>query len=349
MKHVALLWTIVLLVFGLFNAVYWPVVMHQASTDPLNFLDRAQVLYAIGETDEATAWLRRGIFEHRPPSAEPYRLLHEWYALHSQPDAARAQEPQVAFYEGLSEAGPALRAKRLQRAVVQTLALEPAPNVAPETALAVDTMSRFFGALFGVETMVEQWSLPEKVALLRLTGGPIVRGRVIGQTNVVSPVDILVQSGGGAGPARTARILAGERHYEGGQRGFHVMLLDAASGGVQFVMAFDTWQSEEEAARMTAFLKNADPGVIGIFAVLDDVSAHLDTALEAQLLNFGLYRGARVERQLVILGERFSFAAIGVKGASAGTALQTWSPDDFLGTPGHPVALGVVRDLGGAS
>ncbi len=65
--------------------------------------------------------------------------------------------------------------------------------------------------------------------------------------------------------------------------------------------------------------------------------------LEAELRAFGLAREANIDRRSAILGLRYSFAAIGVKGAREGAALQAWSPEAFQGRDGHPVVCGVLR------
>lgn len=344
MKHVYLLWALIAGVFIAFNAVYWPVVRHQTTLDPANFVARAEMLHARGLKQEAIVWLQQGIATQRPPISEPYRLLQVWLEAQGQEAAAREIAPKRLFYEALEEPDTQVRGRLLQQAVSRTLAHEPAPALSPATGQAVDAMSGFLAGIFGIEETISGWSLGEKTALLRISGGPILPERRIGETGVVSPVDLLAISGGGDGQRRTAQLCAGARHYVGTERGLHVMVIEPDSGDVLHLMTFDLWQREEEAGRLTAFLRDIAPGSIALFAVLDNAAGNWSKAMKGELIAFGLREEAVIGRQPALLGDRYSFAAIGVKGAPPGTAIQAWSPDQFADVLGHPVAVGVVED-----
>ena len=56
---------------------------------------------------------------------------------------------------------------------------------------------------------------------------------------------------------------------------------------------------------------------------------------------------AMIQRRPRFFGMRYSFAAIGVKGAIPGKAMQAWSPDAYDGKSGHPVACGVITPVAG--
>jgi len=344
-QKVLILWGCVLGMFAVFNLAFWPVARHQAAHNPHNFLGHAQALHAVGETSEAIDRLSQGIATHRPPHPEPIGLLREWHVLQGNRASARALEPAWRFYRAWTAPPQEDRAQLLQEAVIDSLAQEAAPRPRPETAAAAQAMALRFSALLDAEEAVEQWTIQEQLALLRLSGGPVLAGGEIGGTGVVSPVDMLAQSGGGEGEHRMLHLFAGGRSHTSTRRGFHVVVLRQDSGEVRDLMHFDIWASAEEAQRMAEFLEAVPEGSIGLFAVMDDAAANLSPRLEAALLDFGLEREALWNRSLVLLGPRYSFAAIGVKGAPPGTALQVWCPGEFQGHPGHPVALGIVRDM----
>jgi hypothetical protein len=136
------------------------------------------------------------------------------------------------------------------------------------------------------------------------------------------------------------------------RRGMHVVLIEPERGQVTGSSVFDVWRSAAEAERLTRYLQDVLPGTIAAFAVYDDASAHVNPALEEALREFGLERRTLVGRTPALYGRRFSFAAIGVKGAAPGSALQAWSPGDYQ-VPGdsvqhasHPVHCGVLLPSG---
>ena len=340
----AVLWLVIVGAFAAFNAVFWPAHMHQADRDPAQFLAYARKLDGLGETLPALVRLRQGIRQHHPPWPEPYELLQGWLRRAGAEDEALALEPVIAFYRALST-GDADRGKELRQAVRGVREQKAVARVDASTCDAVNQLAGDFSRALGLLDTVGPMSCEEQLALLRLSGPLRTDGRV-GETGVRSPVDIVVQSGGGAGPRGVAHLFIRGREYAKRQRGLHAALVDAQSGQVFALGDFDIWDSAAEAARMTQFLREAPAGCIGVFAVRDDASANLTPALEAELLGFGLECQAVINYEPALLGLRYSFAAIGVKGASAGTALQAWSPEAFQGYPGHPVACGVIGGRG---
>lgn len=338
-KRVTVLWLLVAVIFGAFNAVFWPVYRHQQAMAPENFLAYAQTLYAREGSVAGIACLMRGIAAQHPPYAEPYETLHAWLSEAGRAEEAARWKPRALFYAAFTAKD---FREALGRAIQAELRQNPVPPVAPTLIRHLEAMSMDFAAALGVREAAASLTPEERLALLRLSSGAINTDGQIGGTGVKSPVDILVQSGGGEGARRLAHIVIQDRNYAASKRGLNVVLADSMSGQILERGLFDIWESAGEADRLTRFLRDAPPGCIGAFAVFDDASANLSAALEAELLNFGLERQAIVARQPALLGLRYSFAAIGIKGAAPGAALQAWTPDTFQGHPGHPVTCGVL-------
>ena len=342
-KAVAVLWLLAGAAFGLFCAAYWPIHLHQRWSAPANFLERATYLHAQGRVEEAVAGLALGIHRHRPPFAEPYQKLHRWLEERGLPEEAADTAPFARFYKAL-EAPPPKRMAVMRSAVSLCLERFPMPvsaaAAAPYARIAAVGLARGFG--LDAEETVAAWPVREQLALCLLAGDAFSRNGVIGDTGVRSPVNILAVSEGCPDRVPRAHILLRGEDYASGRRGFDVALVNAESGQVFQLGHFDVYESESEAVRMAGFLRGAPAGCIGVFTVLDDASASMTPALIDELRRFGLAREANIERRSAIVGLRYSFAGIGVKGAREGAALQAWSPDAFRGHEGHPVACGVI-------
>ena len=336
--RVAILWAVVLAVFAAFTAVWLPVHRHQVLHDPANFIDLALKL---DESDPVAAQetLRTGIDRFHPPVALPYERLA---------DRAGAKEivsAQGAFYAALqspvSERTQAV-AEAGQAAFQQASILAPGESARSY----MDTCLQSLAAALDLGSAATSFSYRQKAGLLWLVGGGELRGPEIGRTGVRSPVDIVVYSAGGANGRRGAHLLLRGRDYGGRARGIHVAIIDVEVGQVAQLGVFDLWEDSEEAGRMVAFLEAAPAGSIAAFAVSDDSSLYVTPELEVALMGFGLERQAWINRQPRLYGLRYSFAAIGVKGAAEGTAVQAWSPAAFeldgRRYPGHPVVVGVL-------
>lgn len=347
LRRVGLLWVLILAIFAGFNIAYWPVWRHQQRHDPKNFMTLAEAHREAGELARAIAVLEQGIAGFRPPKAQPYVQLRGYLREQGRAEDARALEPIIVFYHGTGRTAPEDRAEHWAQAVDLYLERSPAPLTAPLTAETLARLAGRLAAIYGIEEAVLAWESERHYALLQLLDGGIAPRRAIGETGVDSPVDILVQSGGGEGLRRTAHLFIGNRDFAGVGRGFHAALVDPESGQALQWGVFDLWDEIEEAHRMQRFLESAAPGVIGVFAVLDEGSVNMTPGLEAALIDFGLYPEARINREKRLLGMRYSFAAIGVKGAAPGSALQVWSPGEFAGHPGRPVNCGVLHDRRG--
>jgi hypothetical protein len=341
-KRTLLLWILLLLIFAAFNLAYWPIWQYQQNRDPARFQVFAAHLHDQGETDRAIEVLRQGIREFQPPRPDPYNQLRVYLDERGREEEAAALYPQALFYHGTTLDTPDQRLLKWSQAVELALDLQPLPALDNPTAEAVGRFSGQLAGLYGLAEAVAQWPAIEQATLLRIAGGQIRADGQIGNTGARVRSAILVQSGGGTDSRRVAHIYVGGRDYAGAGRGWHVALIEAATGRVNQWGAFDLWSTEAEAERMLRFLTDTPDGTIAAFAVLDEGSVNMTAPLEAMLRNYGLYGAARVNRELRLLGLRYSFAALGVKGAGQGAAMQSWSPDAFQGMPGHPVVCGVL-------
>lgn len=343
LKRLGLLWALVLLVFLVFNALYWPVHLRQRDLDPASFRTLAKRQHAQGQVLEAIDSLRKGIDAHHPPLPEPYAQLQAWQREAGHTAAADALTPVIAFYEALVHAD----AEALKRAVDTGLAARmPVPPLSPETAQQVRTMANELGTTLGLREAVHVLPVESQFALLQIAGGAVSTNGAVGKTGVQLPFDLLVQSPGGNRVRRMAHLYLNNHDYGGEERGFHTLLIEPDTGQVAQLGVFDIWLSDDEADRMVRVLRSVPEGTIGAFAVLGDASINLNEDLEAALREFGFLPEAMLLRRPKFFGLRFSFAAIGVKGAIPGTAMQAWSPDVYENAFGHPVACMVVRPAG---
>ena len=344
-KKVTVLWLMTAVLFGGFNAAYWPVHRHQVDMAPENFLRYAYRLQAEGRTRDAVEILRRGIDTQHPAFPEPYAVLRDWLTGLGSAEAAEEYAASVVFYAALT-GGAAERGGMLLHAAAMGAAAYEAPALRAETARGIRWLAGDWAAAYGVLDAVADLPAEEQLALLRLTGHAFSVDGAIGATGVHSPEDILVISGGGTEARRMAHILLRGQDFAKAERGFHVAIVEGKTGQVIQTGHFDVYARESEAERMARFLRRAPDGAIGAFAVYDDASVNLSIELVRELLAFGFEEQARIDRAPAILGLRYSFAGIGVKGATPGTALQVWSPDSFGGYAGHPAACGVLSPAG---
>ncbi len=330
--------------FVLFNLLYWPTRMQQEYSHPASFPARARLLLEENQPEAARETLLEGIAAFNPPSPEPYDLLAQVQERLFDVKGAEDARRRTLFYSALQQA-PA-------DAVALISAGEGIDR--PYKALVLDApcaglvrrAAASFGAAFGIREALTVWSTATQLAILDLAGSSFSFNGQIGAVGVVAPASLLVFSGGGMDERRGAHIFVGGRDYADRQRGMHVVLLDGATGAVLQTGAFDLWESADEARRMRRFLEESPQGCIGLFAVRDDGSAFMTLALEQALFNFGLERRAMAGRTPALLGLRYGFAAIGVKGAARGTAMQSWSPEEFKGYRGHPVVCAVFHGEG---
>jgi hypothetical protein len=135
---------------------------------------------------------------------------------------------------------------------------------------------------------------------------------VIGQTGVETPVDLEVNSGSDfafitVGFGQEAVDASAHR------RGVNVAVIQPRSGQVTANRGFDTAANEVEAAALSQFIREIPQGQIVIVATQGwDAASFFNAETLASLQSLGLASQALTP----------PFAAIGVKGASAGAALQ---------------------------
>lgn len=343
-KQTTILWLIVLAVFGAFNAAYWPARAYRIAQDPAHFETRARQMAKRGNLDGAIAELQRGITAFRPTSSEPYALYISLLERAGRQDEQKYVEPIRLFYgvQSLSEVrerDAALRTAADLYLAEHAQADWPAPTAQALLRLAIDLTS-----VYGAGRPVLEMTPAQHLALLQLAGGDIRTDGLIGETGVHSPVDLLVQSGGGQGMQRAVHLYVGARDLARRQRGWHVAFVDPQNGNILQWSVFDLYDDASAAKRMEEFLGQSPAGCIGVFAVFDDGAVNMTPELEEALLSFGLQQEASINWKASLVGMRYGFAAIGVKGAAAGTALQAWCPESFQGNTGHPVACGVLRE-----
>lgn len=334
-------WLLIGAVFVLFNSVYWPARSCQERSHPASFVAYAQDLFDKDQPEAARDILLGGIARLNPPAPEPHALLSQVYGILDDPAGAMHARHRADFYRALQhtpvDAASVVRAAEGAASAYASLQLDtPAGNMMRHAAAS-------FGAAFDIHDALAALPVTVQIALLEMGGSRFSFDGRIGDTGVVAPAPMLVYSGGGMDARRNAHILVGGRDYADGQRGMHVVLLDAETAAVLQTGVFDLWESVEEARRMRQFLVDAPRGCIGLFAVRDDGSAFLTSGLEQALFDFGIDRLALVGRSPAILGLRYGFAAIGRKGAPPGTAMQSWSPEEFKGYRGHPVVCAVFH------
>jgi hypothetical protein len=342
-RNVVLLWALTGVCFGLFNAVYWPVRSYHQLHASGNYLNHAERLWEAGDRAAAVERLRSGIAAHHPVHAAPWRRLQNWYEMTGRKMEADTLAGPVFFYTALASPeadGSAVFRKALDRVWNG----DPLPALRPPareyTATAAESLLAVIGPPFS--GMTAPLSFSDRLALLELCGAVRIDG-VIGGTGTAAPASLLVLSTGGPRRAGGAHILYRGRDYGNHERGMYCVFIDPGRGAVITTGEFDIWESVSEADRMTVLLRKMPPGTIGAFAVYDEASINLTPELEEELLAFGLAKEAVVDRRAVLYGIRYGFAAIGVRGAAPGTAMQAWSPRESGGREGHPVVCAVFE------
>lgn len=140
---------------------------------------------------------------------------------------------------------------------------------------------------------------------------------LIGQTGLETPVDIEINSG-----SDFAFITAGFDQEavdaSAHRRGVNVAVLEPQSGQVTAIQGFDTAANTFEAAALSRFIAAIPAGQIVLIATQGlDAAAYFDAATLASLQALGMSTDTLSP----------PFSAIGVKGAPAGTALQTAGND----------------------
>ncbi|MDE3092098.1 MAG: hypothetical protein KGJ80_22210, partial [Chloroflexota bacterium] len=136
----------------------------------------------------------------------------------------------------------------------------------------------------------------------------------IGETGVVSPVDIAV-TGAGFDAGRFGEIWVAGKNVIESKRGYHLVAINPQTGTVDRVAVFDTLADEGESARLADFVTQLPRGEIVAGAAVDEVSGKLQAAAVDALRQLGVESDLRFQF-------RAGHALIGVKGALPGQALE---------------------------
>ena len=342
-KRVLILWIIILACFGVFTAAFWPLHFYQQTQAPENFMLRAEELYAQGDTEAAADVVLLGIQQFRPPFAEPYQRLGDFYEELGE-ITWNGGKRIVAFYDFIhggerdlssyfKDELPRLIKAGLHGSMNEAF-VECAKTLAQATQIPwPDTNTAQFWA--------KEW--------LELGG---MNANAFGKVGFKGPTidfEILVQSWGGEGDAALARIYVDGKDYALPGNGLQVVVVHPDTGDVIGQQVFDMATYEQEADRLVQFLDTIEAGTIGIFAMKGALNDVLPEAAEEALESFGIQKYPLIEYEQHILGPGFSFAAAGAKGMEGRSkALQVWSPASFQGYTGHPVALAILQPEEGA-
>jgi hypothetical protein len=140
--------------------------------------------------------------------------------------------------------------------------------------------------------------------------------RTIGETDVKSPVNLVVQSAGQE-VGDFAHIYVEGQDVSPDRRGYNVAVLDPASGTVESTAAFDTHLDPGASQALASFLNEIPPGRIVAVSVADEASRLLDEDAVVALQGIGATGDLRSRF-------RWGHAIIGVRGAAPGTALEAF-------------------------
>jgi hypothetical protein len=134
----------------------------------------------------------------------------------------------------------------------------------------------------------------------------------IGTTGVRSPVDISVMAGG---PVKYSAVIVGGVSVTPQQRGIVVAQIDPSTGKVLAADGYDTYLSATESDRLAAAIGAAPDGTIVALATFDEGVSKLNNATRAAFASIGANTDLAGQ-----IGA--AYAAIGVKGSPAGSALE---------------------------
>jgi hypothetical protein len=146
---------------------------------------------------------------------------------------------------------------------------------------------------------------------------------MIGATDVQSPVDIELNSGGAAGDFAFMTVTDPDgvtTDVSAGRRGYNLAAVDPQSGNVLDMQGFDTYANAFEADRMAQFIEGLDDGVLVLGAARGEAGVSLNDRAVAALASLGSAVDLRATP-----GHGHAF--VGVKGAAPGTAAEETGPD----------------------
>ena len=138
--------------------------------------------------------------------------------------------------------------------------------------------------------------------------------RVIGATGIVSPVDISA-TGAGFAARKFGEIFVAGRSMIPSTRGYHLVAINAETGNVDAVGAFDTFADDKASQRLVEFVTKLPQGEIVAGVAVDDASLKLSSDAFAALESLGVAGDVRGQF-------RAGHAFIGVKGIAPGQAVE---------------------------
>ncbi|MBN1135344.1 MAG: hypothetical protein JXM73_02095 [Anaerolineae bacterium] len=138
--------------------------------------------------------------------------------------------------------------------------------------------------------------------------------RLVGQTGVEAPVNLVVQSAGQE-VGDFGLIYVNGQDVSPNERGYNVVVVHPVTGAVERVAAFDTHLDEGASQALASFLASVPAGYVVAVAAADEASRLLSPEAVGALHTIGASADLRDRF-------RWGHAIVGVKGASPGTALE---------------------------
>jgi hypothetical protein len=238
------------------------------------------------------------------------------YEIVTLPDRGRLLERRASY--DLLVSRPTLRAEvrplRTRAGVEQWVSVT--LNGSPLARASLDGPATLSAAV----TRPLRWTAPNVIGLehaYRRSGGALGPAHRIGATGVVSPVDVLVRSGGQPhGDVASIRVGMGE--VAPNRRGYNLVALGPA-GELRGRAVFDTLGDPAASGRLVTWVRELPAGTIVLGAVKDEASGHLSAEAVHALAGLGV-RGDLRGRY------RESHAFVGVKGAPLGSAVEALGP-----------------------
>jgi hypothetical protein len=156
--------------------------------------------------------------------------------------------------------------------------------------------------------------VPLHFAALHPARGVQLSPRAIGQTDVESPVNLVVQSAGQE-VGDFGHIYVDGQDVAPDRRGYNIAVIHPESGAVEAVAVFDTHLDDKASRNLAAFLSGVPEGYIVAVAVADEASRLLGEDAVAALRGIGATGDLQDKF-------RWGQAIVGVQGAAPGTALE---------------------------
>ena len=138
--------------------------------------------------------------------------------------------------------------------------------------------------------------------------------RTIGNTGIVSPVDISA-TGAGFDAGRFGEIFVAGQNVIPNTRGYHLVAINAQTGKIDASGSFDTFADVNASARLRAFVEKLPQGEIVAGVAIDEASQKLNEDAFAALQSLGVIGDVRAQF-------RAGHAFVGIKGIEMGLAVE---------------------------